>query len=1126
MNQYVSEKAIQEAIEFFRKKEYGKPEQIGLYFFFKAMGVNEWSYTEYPKWGSMDEYQRRQVLRILYDLAGVFDAQKETGLKRTALFSFSIRKKYKAGTFYNGATPFQRLGSRVSDTLDNALVSTLLQRGGDADEGIKLREDSVDNLLENYLKGNKISLELMAAWYHRFWEIDIPQGATEKDFSDVCVLHLIKQLKLTANDYDRLFYYQNKLIEQSNNMVSGDSLRQYLAIDKDVEPEISKEPSQDFMQMYATVGSDEVSELLEQRGNALTEEVIKSILEENDQKIVANLPVQAKSDSSVNLDQDEYARAAEIIKEHLLESSFQFETTDEEITDFLYQFREKFSPEALNKLTDHNIRQEMFYTSEQTNDSLCYWLEFNSFSRKEYGSIAGGSAYKFGLFQRKEDGVWISGTPLNTQELTEEESLKKAYSIRDKLVKGAEIIKGKTFDSVDDYIKLEEELKEGIGDFYTYVWVMKYFLLMYPEHFTGFYWEGWQRHVLYALGIKPDASFLVRNGQIALVMKHTGLSVPHFGAAIYDRFGYVLQFVRIGTSDLDGNNYFTEWLKKSIAAIGWGDLGALDEYDTGSSLNKTAVAEKMQELYYPDDKRMASRKAGEVSTFYSSNENTVLVAMDGEKLLALGDKVGAYKYDSNAVFPHQKSVKWHRCFDPDDNLPKKSEGHLTTCKQLSDDDNLMLLYHKYYYDIDDRSGEIPLAVQTSDTGEKKDSDKSDNENSFRAWMAGQVTVNGTAPSPSMISNNCSALKKVCQLMDIIEYPDIQSVFEITDIDTFVDIKDIIKGHHDYDEVNKACNNRFLSTALNWYEKYLNEIHEAEEEEAVEETPDPYSKEAFLEKVFLTPEEYDKLYKLLLYKKNVILQGSPGVGKTFLAKRFAYSIIGAKDDRYIELIQFHQNYSYEDFIMGYKPTEDSFELKTGVFYNFCKKAAKDKDHKYFFIIDEINRGNLSKIFGELMMLIEGDKRGKDNCLTLAYRNEKFYVPENVYLIGMMNTADRSLAMMDYALRRRFSFFDVEPAFGKPQFKEYLKGYISDPAVVSKVISRFTDLNKKIADEENSGLGKGFCIGHSYFCNPPVEGQTDQEWYDTIIEFEVSPLLDEYWWDDKNKAEDCRKELMKD
>jgi MoxR-like ATPase len=405
-------------------------------------------------------------------------------------------------------------------------------------------------------------------------------------------------------------------------------------------------------------------------------------------------------------------------------------------------------------------------------------------------------------------------------------------------------------------------------------------------------------------------------------------------------------------------------------------------------------------------------------------------------------------------------------------------------------------------------------------------DPDSTEAKFREWMRAQTTASGRKPTPATISSNCTALKKVCQLMDIVEYPDVDSLFEITDIDTFVDIRDIIKGHHDYAEVNEAINNRFLNTALKWYEKYLNELHEETEEEDAAIAAEPYGKEDFLKKVFLTPEEYDKLYKLLMYKKNVILQGAPGVGKTFLAKRFAYSIIGEKNDKYIEVVQFHQNYSYEDFIMGYKPTDENFELKTGVFYNFCDKAKRDSEHKYFFIIDEINRGNLSKIFGELMMLIEGDKRGEGNRIKLAYRNEEFYVPENLYLIGMMNTADRSLAMMDYALRRRFSFFDVDPAFGKPQFREYLKGYISDDSVVNKVIHRFTELNKKIADEENSGLGKGFCIGHSYFCNPPVQGQSDQEWYDTIIEFEVSPLLDEYWWDDKNKAEDCIKDLTKD
>ena len=225
-----------------------------------------------------------------------------------------------------------------------------------------------------------------------------------------------------------------------------------------------------------------------------------------------------------------------------------------------------------------------------------------------------------------------------------------------------------------------------------------------------------------------------------------------------------------------------------------------------------------------------------------------------------------------------------------------------------------------------------------------------------------------------------------------------------------------------------------------------------------------------------------------------------------------------------MVQFHQNYSYEDFIMGYKPVDNGFELTMGIFYRFCKKAESEADKKFFFIIDEINRGNLSKIFGELMMLIEGDKRGEDNKIKLAYKNELFSVPENLYIIGMMNTADRSLAMMDYALRRRFSFFDVEPAFDKPAFKAHIMKYVG-AAVADKVVSRFQDLNTKIADESSSGLGKGYCVGHSYFCVPPVEGQSDEDWYTSIIEYEITPLLYEYWWDDKDTAENCIKELTK-
>lgn len=292
-----------------------------------------------------------------------------------------------------------------------------------------------------------------------------------------------------------------------------------------------------------------------------------------------------------------------------------------------------------------------------------------------------------------------------------------------------------------------------------------------------------------------------------------------------------------------------------------------------------------------------------------------------------------------------------------------------------------------------------------------------------------------------------------------------------------------------------------------YDFILDMIRE-ENPVTVEASIDAYTKSDFLDEVYMTEKRYENLVAVLRNKKNIILQGAPGVGKTFAARRLAWSMMGEKDDSRIEFVQFHQNYSYEDFMMGYKPVEDGFELKYGIFYRFCQKVANRPDKEFFFIIDEINRGNMSKIFGELLMLIERDYRGTK--ATLAYNGLSFSVPKNLYIIGMMNTADRSLAMIDYALRRRFSFFEVEPGFDSEGFIHYQNGLNNE--TLNELVSKVKDLNREITSDKS--LGKGFCIGHSYFCGRDI---CTDEWLHSIVDYDILPMLSEYWFDDANKLQ---------
>jgi hypothetical protein len=275
----------------------------------------------------------------------------------------------------------------------------------------------------------------------------------------------------------------------------------------------------------------------------------------------------------------------------------------------------------------------------------------------------------------------------------------------------------------------------------------------------------------------------------------------------------------------------------------------------------------------------------------------------------------------------------------------------------------------------------------------------------------------------------------------------------------------------------------------------------------------YAVEDALDGLFIPRESVERLIQVWRAKKNLILQGPPGVGKSFIARRLAYVLMGKEDPSRVQLVQFHQSYAYEDFIQGFRPgTGGGFELRDGPFLEFCRRAHDDPEASFVFIIDEINRGNLSKILGETLMLLEADKRSSEWAVSLAYANKdapRFHVPPNVNVLGLMNTADRSLAVVDYALRRRFAFATLEPGISNPAFRAHLIRSGVTESVASRAVSLIGELNEAIgADTVN--LGPGFRIGHSFFCRPPGLGEDSDAWWRAIVETEILPLLEEYYF----------------
>lgn len=611
--------------------------------------------------------------------------------------------------------------------------------------------------------------------------------------------------------------------------------------------------------------------------------------------------------------------------------------------------------------------------------------------REIFGSIAGGAAYKFGLFFHKKTQSWTCGSPAKPVKLTENEAIQKAEEIRNDLVAGAEIISSfGPLNSTADYEQLYKQL-EHISGINT-VWRMKYYQMLFPILFAPFYGQDIQLDVLHFLNQTPSEIPFIRMGQIALFSKKCNIPGIVFGHIWGRSTNHNNKSNDSETNTLSDKKHKlhywmytvfddTSWMEcqqKEIMVLGMDDIGDYSQYDSKESLR--------QELISTYD-NSTSRKNQALMAWNFANKlaiNDVIFAKRSNTLVGKGIVTGDYIFDdSRQEYKNIRTVKWLQIGEWEH--PGKS-----VAKRLTD----ITPYTDYIEKL--------ITIFTPD--------------------------------------------------------------ELDDVDTQPEV--------DYPE---------------------------------------YSSADFLSDVYMSEQDYETLVNVLKMKKNIILQGAPGVGKTFTAKRLAYSIIGAKNPDRVQMIQFHQSYSYEDFIEGYRPTENGFTIKKGSFYKFCKLAEDDDENDYFFIIDEINRGNLSKIFGELFMLIEKDKRGIE--LQLLYSDENFSVPPNVYIIGMMNTADRSLAMLDYALRRRFSFFTMKPGFNTIGFQTYQDSLKSD--AFKKLISCIKQLNSKIAADIS--LGEGFCIGHSYFCGLTAKTATVQT-LTSIIEYELIPLLKEYWFDEPEKIID--------
>ena len=660
-------------------------------------------------------------------------------------------------------------------------------------------------------------------------------------------------------------------------------------------------------------------------------------------------------------------------------------------------FRGKFGPETLASLDGEALLSAMHEHGQK--NSLVYWLEFKDDEElpARFGSISGGSALKFGIYRRKETGLWMTGSPQNQKELSIDEAILVARRHRDELIAGCGVLQRLPENALDeDYAALQQNLNKAAPSVGDSAWGHKYFSLMYPEKLDDFHNPHFGRfHLIKLLEVPPEAEGrYIAAGRFARIARELGLRMNQLTCLLNYRDGFQPHaYWRIGTSH--GTQPRDRWdLMRSgnCVAIGWSDLGDLSAF-TPDLKSRESIKALMAEKY-PNDPRITGRSGSEVFRFVATvAEGDLAFACDGAAVLGIGKVSGSYSYLPNADFPHRRPVQW---LSLEEWKMLKPEGLRTTVYEMKDAHNLIEAERRVI------RGDKSIVVE---------------QQLHAAPLAGKL--------PGFVGRVQSALERKGQV--------------------------ILYGPPGTGKTYWALKSAYELAASHYFNKQLRDLNEEE-------------------RAFLRGDHKGR-----------------GV---------------------VRICTFHPAYGYEDFIEGYRPTIQSgvvaFTMQAGIFKELCEDAENQQGKKFFLVVDEINRGDIPRIFGELLTILEKDKRGQTVILPLS--RKRFYIPETVYVIGTMNTADRSIALLDTALRRRFGFIELMPN----------SALLGETVVGGIPIGLWLDsLNQRIC--ENVGRdARNLQVGHSYFLEDGHPVATLRQ-LSRIVQEDVIPLLEEYCYEDYLKIE---------